>query len=68
MAAAAPPRATTTAVTTTAPPTTSGDDDSGDEGADSADKDQPPVTAGGLYTKQTFPISQIERPLTLIKG
>jgi len=51
---------------------TAGDDDSGDDdgggGDDDADKDQPPVTAGGLYTKKNYPISQIERPLTLIKG
>jgi hypothetical protein len=45
-----------------------GGDDDGSAGDDDADKDQPPVTAGGLYTKKTYPISQIERPLTLIKG
>ncbi len=47
-----------------------GDDDSGggDDDDDSADKDQPPVTAGGLYTKATYPQSAIERPLTLIAG
>jgi hypothetical protein len=48
-----------------------GDDDGGgsadDDDAD-ADADQPPVTAGGLYTKTTYPISTIERPLTLIEG
>ena len=53
-----------------------GDDDSGkgddsgggDDDDDSADADQPPVTAGGLFTKATYPISAIERPLTLIQG
>ena len=50
-----------------------GDDDDGgggggDDDDDSADKDQPPVTAGGLYTKATYPQSAIERPLTLIEG
>jgi hypothetical protein len=48
-----------------------GDDDGGgggDDDDDDADKDQPPVTAGGLYTKATYPQSAIERPLTLIEG
>lgn len=49
-----------------------GDDDDGGGGGDDddtdADADQPPVTAGGLYTKATYPISTIDRPLTLIEG
>jgi hypothetical protein len=39
------------------------DDDDGGEGSD-----QPPVTSGGLYTLQTYPLSEIERPLTITKG
>lgn len=38
-----------------------GDDD--DEGGD--DKDQPLVTAGGLFTMKTFPIRELDRPLTI---
>ncbi len=45
-----------------------GDDDDDDDDDDGADKDQPPVTAGGLYTKKTWPIREIDRTLTLIKG
>jgi len=49
-----------------------GDDDDGggggDDDDDDADADQPPVTAGGLYTKATYPVSAVERPLTLIGG
>jgi hypothetical protein len=44
------------------------DDDGYDDDEDGPDEDQPPVTAGGLYTKQTYPITELERPLTLIKG
>jgi hypothetical protein len=59
------------------------DDDSGDGGADAGDKGdkggdddddqgegsgQPPVTAGGLYTMKTYPLSEIERPLTITQG
>ncbi len=42
--------------------------DSGEEDEEEADTDQPPVTAGGLFTKKTYPISAIERPLTITKG
>jgi len=42
----------------------SGDDDNGDEDP----KSQPPVTAGGLYTLQTYPLSEIQRPLTMTQG
>ena len=38
------------------------DDDSGD------DKDQPPVTAGGLFTLKTYPQNEILRPLTMTEG
>jgi hypothetical protein len=44
-----------------------GDDDTGDD--DNADdKDQPPVTAGGMFTLKTYPVSEIQRPLTLSQG
>jgi hypothetical protein len=43
-----------------------GEDGGGDEeDADADDKDQPAVTAGGLFTLQTFPIRELERPLTI---
>jgi hypothetical protein len=44
-----------------------GDEEGGDEG-DEDDKDQPPVTAGGLFTKKTFPVRELDRPLTIIQG
>jgi hypothetical protein len=37
----------------------SGEDDEGD------DKEQPPVTAGGLFTLQSYPINELQRPLTM---
>ncbi|HEY6035181.1 MAG TPA: hypothetical protein VIV58_12995 [Kofleriaceae bacterium] len=46
-------------------PDKGGGDDDDDQGDGS---DQPPVTAGGLYTLQTYPLSEIERPLTITKG
>lgn len=50
-----------------------GDDDDGggkaskgdDEESDADDKDQPPVTAGGMFTMQTYPVRELLRPLTL---
>ena len=53
-----------------------GGDDSGDggDGGDcdddscADDKDQPPVTAGGLFTMATYPVNEIQRPLTMTKG
>ena len=42
-------------------------DDTGD-GEENPDKDQPPVTAGGLFTLKTYPTSEIARPLTITKG
>src|SRR5262249_29051890 len=46
----------------------------GDEGGDDTeeedpdDKEQPPVTAGGLYTMKTYPVRENSRPLTLTQG
>jgi hypothetical protein len=46
-----------------------GDDDAGakttDEEGTEEDKDQPPVTAGGLFTMSTYPVNEILRPLTM---
>jgi hypothetical protein len=48
-----------------------GDDDGGDKGGegrdeeDPDDKDQPPITAGGLFTMNTFPVRENSRPLTM---
>ncbi|MCW5804530.1 MAG: hypothetical protein KIT31_19320 [Deltaproteobacteria bacterium] len=42
----------------------SGGDDDDDDGAD---KEQPAVTAGGLYTMKTFPIRELDRPLTITR-
>src|SRR3954469_6154395 len=36
------------------------DDDAGDD-----DKAQPAVTAGGLYTLKSYPVSELMRPLTM---
>lgn len=41
---------------------TGGDDDEQDE------KDQPPLTAGGLFTMDTYPIRETSRPLSMTKG
>lgn len=43
----------------------SGGDDDDDQGPGS---DQPPVTAGGLYTLKTYPVRENSRPLTMTKG
>jgi len=42
-------------------------DDAADEGDEPAedDKDQPPVTAGGLFTMATYPVREMFRPLTM---
>lgn len=53
-----------------------GEDDGGDEGGDDegdadeeeVDEEQPPVTAGGLYTLKTYPIRELFRPLTITQG
>ena len=48
------------------------DDDGGDDDDDDDDDDdgyeQPPFTAGGLYTKRSWPIAELERNLTLLGG
>lgn len=49
------------------------EDEGDDEGAteeddEDIDKDQPAVTAGGLYTMKTYPIREIYRPLTMTQG
>ncbi len=46
-------------------------DDSGDDASEEdaeADKEQPPVTAGGLYTLKTYPVRENSRPLTITQG
>jgi hypothetical protein len=58
------------------------DEDGGDEGEEEDDfegedeeeeeeeegEPQPPVTAGGMFTKKTYPVAELERPLTVIQG
>jgi hypothetical protein len=44
------------------------DDDGGDDEEEEEDEDQPKVTAGGLFVLKTYPISEIERPLTMTEG
>jgi hypothetical protein len=58
-----------------------GDEEGDDDDADSKgkgdeteedqpeeDKDQPPVTAGGLFTLHTYPVNEILRPLTMTQN
>jgi hypothetical protein len=48
-----------------------GDDEGGGEGDEEEDedaKDQPAVTAGGLFTMKSYPIREIERPLTMTQN
>jgi hypothetical protein len=46
-----------------------GDADTGkDDEADADDKDQPPVTSGGLFTMASYPVNEILRPLTITQG
>jgi hypothetical protein len=42
-----------------------GGDDDDDDGPD---KDQPPATAGGLFTIKTYPQNELLRPLTITEG
>ena len=42
--------------------------DSGEEDEEEVDKDQPPVTAGGLYNINTYPVAELQRPLTMTQG
>ncbi|MGN6110316.1 MAG: hypothetical protein ACTHU0_34755 [Kofleriaceae bacterium] len=44
-----------------------GDGEEGEDGEEE-DKDQPPVTAGGLFTLKTYPVRELFRPLTLTQG
>lgn len=48
------------------------DEDKGDGGdeedEEEVDKDQPPVTAGGLYNINTYPVAELQRPLTMTQG
>ncbi len=44
------------------------DDDDDDDDGDDDDEPQPKVTAGGMFTKKTYPMTELERTLTLIKG
>ena len=37
----------------------------GDEEEDTDDKDQPAVTSGGLFTMKSFPVRELDRPLTI---
>jgi hypothetical protein len=39
-----------------------------DEGDDPDDKDQPPITAGGLFTMSTYPVRELHRPLTMTQN
>jgi hypothetical protein len=45
-----------------------GDEEEGGEEEDEDAKDQPPVTAGGLFTMKSYPIREIERPLTITQN
>jgi hypothetical protein len=57
-----------------------GDDDDDSDGSESGkdvteeddpgedDKEQPPVTAGGLFTMKTYPVNELLRPLTITEG
>jgi len=51
-------------------PDEKGGDKEGEEGPDEPeeDKDQPPVTAGGLFTLKTYPVNEILRPLVMTQG
>jgi len=40
-----------------------GDSEEGDDEED--DKDQPPITAGGLFTLKSYPVREISRPLSM---
>jgi len=42
-----------------------GKGDEGEEEEEEDTKDQPPITAGGLYVMKTYPIRENERPLTM---
>jgi hypothetical protein len=42
-----------------------GDSEEVDEDDDTQDKDQPVLTAGGLFTMKTYPLRELHRPLTM---
>ena len=44
------------------------EDEDEDEEEEEEEENQPPVTAGGNYTKETYPLAEIQRPLTITKG
>jgi hypothetical protein len=44
------------------------DGEDGEDGEDEDDKDQPPITAGGLFTMNTYPVSELLRPLTMTRN
>lgn len=39
-----------------------------EEEGEEEESDQPPVTAGGLFTLKTYPVREIARPLTMTQG
>src|ERR1051325_10525231 len=43
-----------------------GEEEEGEE--EEVDADQPPVTAGGLFTLKSYPVREISRPLTMTVG
>jgi hypothetical protein len=45
-----------------------GGEDEGESEDEEDDKDQPAVTAGGLFTLKSYPIREIDRPLTMTEG
>ena len=45
-----------------------GKGDATEEDQPEEDKDQPPVTAGGLFTLQSYPVNEILRPLTMTQN
>lgn len=45
-----------------------GEDSGEEEEEEEEDPDQPPVTAGGLFTLKTYPQGEIQRPLTMTEG
>jgi hypothetical protein len=46
----------------------SDEEETEEEEGEEEDADQPPVTAGGLFTLKTYPVREIARPLTMTQG
>jgi hypothetical protein len=44
------------------------DEEEEEEEDEEEDEGQPPVTAGGMFTKETYPVAELQRPLTITKG